>query len=171
MLAMVAALVWRPSGIAFAQETGVQEVHEGISGPYRVTVEVEPPFPIAGKVQFRVRPVDASTGIAVPDARIEIYLGRDGREEIKTPALNSPADRTTYIGNAEMDQAGEWNARVELKSNTGAGEFSFTMRVRPRARSGKGLVAPTLVYLGAALIVLGGVAWLVLASRRTRRRS
>lgn len=174
ILATLATPAWLPGATASAtpessglgQETRI--LYEGVAGPYRVTVEVVPPFPIAGKVQFRVRPVEDSTSVAVPDAEIEIYLGRNGREELKTLALNSPADRTTYIGNAEIDQVGEWNVRVEVKSDTGEGDFAFAMPVRPRVRSGGGLVGPTLAYLGAAVLILGGAAWLVLASRRAR---
>ncbi|MBI2965094.1 MAG: hypothetical protein HYY34_02690 [Chloroflexi bacterium] len=148
------------------QETGV---HEGVAGPYRLGIEVVPKVPLAGKVQFRVRPVLDPSGAPVTDARIEVYLGREGREEIKTLALNSPADRTAYVGNAEVDRTGDWSVRVDVASDAGRGEFAFVMQVRPRARSGRGLVAPTLVYLGAAVVVLGGIGWLVRSSRRARR--
>lgn len=174
LLGILAALgisAWLPGAAASASALGQEagSLHEGVAGPHRVTVEVVPPFPIAGKVQFRVRPVEASTSLPVPDAEIEIYLGRDGREELKTPALNSPADRTTYIGNAEIDQVGDWNVRVEVKSDAGSGGFAFAMPVRPRVRSGSGLAAPTFVYVGAAVLILGGIGWLVMSSRRARR--
>lgn len=171
ILAALATSVWLPGAAASANSLGQEagSLHQGIAGPHRVTVEVVPPIPIAGKVQFRVRPVEDSTSLAVSDAEIEIYLGRDGREELKTPALNSPADRTTYIGNAEIDQVGNWNVRVQVKSDAGSGDFTFAMPVRPRVRSGSGLAAPTFVYLGAAVLILGGVGWLVMSSRRARR--
>jgi hypothetical protein len=172
ILAALATSVWLPGAAASASAPGQEagRLYEGVAGPYRVTVEVAPPFPIAGKVQFRVRPVEDATSVAVTDAQIEIYLGRDGREELKTPALNSPADRSTYIGNAEIDQVGDWNVRVEVKSNAGSGDFIFAIPVRARVRSGGGLVGPTFVYLGAAVLILVGAGWLVLASRRARGR-
>jgi hypothetical protein len=164
----LAVATWHfEAGIAFAQP--VTGVYEGVAGPYRLSIEVVPAVPLAGKVQFRVRPVLDASGVPVTDARVEAYLGRKGREEIKTPALNSPADRTAYVGNAEVDRAGDWSVRVDVSSDAGRGEFAFVMPVRSRARSGRGLVAPTLVYLGAAVVVLGGIGWLVRSSRRARR--
>ena len=102
-------------------------------------------------------------------ARIDVLLGRGGRDELITPALAAPTNPGTYVGNAEPDQAGDWTVRVEISAAAGRGEFSFPLTVRPRARSGRGLVAPTLVYAGAAVVILGGVGWLVRESRRARR--
>ena len=165
--AILAALAVPSDRTAHAQSASGS--HEGTAGPHQVVVEVIPASPIVGKVQFRVRPANQSTGVPVTDARIEIFVGRSGHEEIKTPALSSPADPATYTGNVEIDQPGDWAVRVHVESPGGQGDFAFPISVRPRARSGEGLVAPTLVYLGAALIILGGVAWLVRSSRKARR--
>jgi hypothetical protein len=166
LLAVLAfALPW--SDVALGQSG--PGVYEGVAGPYRVVVEVVPERPLAGKVQFRVRPTIASDAAAVQDAMIDVYLGRNGAEGLKTPALNSPADRTVYVGNADLTRAGDWHVRVEMRSPAGTGAFEFTLSVRERARSGGGLVAPTFVYLGATVLIAVGVGWLVIASRRARR--
>lgn len=171
VLALPAALighVWLAGGEAQAQAT--TGVHEGTAGPYHLVVEVVPALPVAGKVQLRVRPALDGTGEPVTDAHVEIYIGRDGHEEIKTPALNAPADRTTYTGNADLDRTGDWQVRVRVEADAGTGDLTFELPVRPRVRSGGGLVAPTLVFAGAAVIIVGGVAWLVVSSRRARAR-
>jgi hypothetical protein len=166
-LAIVGTLLASSSRTAVAQ--GASGVHEGVAGPYRVSVEVVPARPVAGKVQFLVRPSELSSDLPVSGARIDIVLGRGGRDELITPALAAPTNPGTYVGNAEPDEAGEWTVRVELRAAAGEGNFFFPLAVRPRARSGRGLAAPTLVYAGAAVVIVGGVAWLVHESRRVRR--
>jgi hypothetical protein len=166
-LAIVATLLAGSFRTAVAQ--GASGVHDGVAGPYRVSVEVLPAEPVAGKVQFLVRPSALASGMPVSGARVEVMLGRGGRDELITPALAAPTNPGTYVGNAEPDEAGEWSVRVEVKAAAGEGTFTFPLTVRPRARSGRGLAAPTLVYAGAALVILGGVAWLVRESRRARR--
>jgi hypothetical protein len=175
-LAIAGTLLAGNSRVAAAQDAGgiqggggINEGIEGIAGPYRVSVEVVPAEPVAGKVQFLVRPVELSTGHPLTGARVDVVLGRDGRDELITPALAAPTNPGTYVGNAEPDQAGEWTIRVEVAASAGEGEFSFPLAVHPRARSGRGLAAPTLVYAGAAVVILCGVAWLVRESRRARQ--
>lgn len=154
---------------AHAQATSPQ-TFEADAGPYHVVVVVLPARPIVGELQFHVRTTLAATGAPATNPRVWVILGRRGLQEIKTPALRSPSDDTLYVGNAEIVHAGPWALLVSVSSADGEGEAEFEIEVLGRGRSGEGLVAPTMAFAGAAAAILAGVGWLILQSRRARRR-
>lgn len=153
-----------------ASSQAESEAFQGQAGPYHLVVDVLPARPVVGDLQFHVRPTLTATGATASDPRVWVILGRRGIQEVKTPALRSPEDPTTFVGNAKVNRAGTWEVFVEVTSAEGSGEASFSIEVASRGRSGEGLVAPTMAYAGAAVVIVAGIGWLVLQSRRARRR-
>lgn len=169
-LCLVIAIWIVLAGTRFASAQADSGTYEANTGPYHVAVDVLPERPIVGDLQFHVRPTLAATGAPVADARVWVILGRRGIQEIKTPALRSPTERTTYVGNAKISRPGTWTVVVEVSAAEGSAEATFEIEVASRGRSGEGLVAPTMVYAGAAVVILAGIGWLIIQSRRARRR-
>jgi hypothetical protein len=129
---------------------------------------IVPAYPRVGKLQILLRPQWNATNEPITDAAATIWLGRDGAWELRSPALSQPADRGTYYSSIEIDDPGDWRARVVVASGDDVGVVDVDLRVRSRARSGAGLWGPTLVYLGASVLIVAGVLWIVFSAKRAR---
>ncbi len=97
-------------------------------GPYRITAFTSPnPFR-AGPVEISVLVQDATTGDALPDAKVRLTLApRDEPDESRTYVAPSGAatNKLYHSATFELPRAGEWTVAIEVDGPSGVARTSF----------------------------------------------
>ena len=173
VLATLFAGLWQADG-AVAQteeESPRQVIINAVSGNYEIVVAVTGARSVVGPQRLTINVRDVETKEWVTDARVSIFgTPPDGGRRLYSPALNSPADPTTYVSQIPLNDEGAWVMDVEV---TVAGVLVATegvLEVEPRVRgSGASVPYGTAVLVLIVVAFLGGAGWLVLQSRKAMR--
>lgn len=173
VLAALSAGLWQ-AGVAAAQteeESPRQVIVNAVSGDYEIVVAVTGARSVVGPQRLVITVRDVETKEWVTDARVSIFATPpDGGRRLYSPALNSPADPTTYISQIPLNDEGAWVIDVEV---TAAGSLVATegvLDVQPRVRgSGASVPYGTAVLVLIVVAFLGGAGWLVLQSRKAMK--
>lgn len=147
------------------------EVFRGRQGPYEIAVSVQPEQPTVGTVHFSVTLLDAETSQPIQDAQVVVVaIAPQGEPRYGSPALNSPAVPSSYIGNITFYSPGQWNVEVRVQTAAqGEAEVSFPLDIAPQATPPAIEGVFVLVLIIAALV--GGAAYVWYSARRQRRAS
>lgn len=173
ILAALLAGLWQADGaVAQTDEESPRQVivHE-VASAYEIVVAVTGVRSVVGPQRLTVNVRDVETREFVTDARISIFgTPPDGGRRLYSPALNSPADRSTYISQIPLNDEGAWVIDVEV---TVADELVATegvLEVEPRVRGSGASVPYGTAVLGLIVVAfLGGAGWLVLQSRKAMK--
>ena len=155
--------LWGLPGAALAQEDGAQEIRVQ-AGAYWIGVIADPSRLSLGTVLYTINVEDSENGQPVSDARVIINV-RDEVDAIVgwAAALNRPSHPGTYEATVQFDGSGTWDTSVEVSSSLGRVEVEvppLTIPMPRQTRSG------SLVFFGAFLAIMLGVAYLVWSSRK-----
>ena len=115
---------------------GVTEFRKELAGPYEVAFGTSPRSPSPGAVHVSLRVVDASTGVAVPDASVAMsgqVRGEDGSvlerfEDV--PATSFTEDPVFWDIDLAVTKVGDWVFSVRVDGEEGVGAAEFDVRVR-----------------------------------------
>ena len=150
-------------GAALAQEDSVQEFQVQ-AGAYRITGIADPSRLSLGTVLYTITVVNSENAQPVSDAKVTIYTRHEVEDIVGwAAALNRPSNPGTYEATVQLEDAGIWHTSVEVSSSLGRVEVEvppLTILQPRQTRSG------SLVFLGAFLAILLGVAYLVWSSRK-----
>lgn len=171
IFAIVAAALIATATTVQAQEeepiVGYAILGEDIAGPYSIQVQVSPPNPIVGITRVAVRVRDAETDEDLPEVFVRVFgTPADEGERQYSPALNSPADRTFYLSQLDLETAGQWAIDVEVESDLGQGSTVMPVIVQSRVRSGSGNGWGTALFVLISLSFVGGALWLWYSSKQ-----
>ncbi|MGA0274607.1 MAG: hypothetical protein ACO3L6_00955 [Dehalococcoidia bacterium] len=174
IFAIVAAALIATATTVQAQEeepiVGYAILGEDIAGPYSIQVQVSPPNPIVGITRVAVRVRDAETDEDLPEVFVRVFgTPADEGERQYSPALNSPADRTFYLSQLDLETAGQWAIDVEVESDLGQGSTVMPVIVQSRVRSGSGNGWGTALFVLISLSFVGGALWLWYSSKQALR--
>ncbi|MEK9675428.1 MAG: hypothetical protein VW271_02655 [Chloroflexota bacterium] len=174
IFAIVAAALIATATTVQAQEeepiVGYAILGEDIAGPYSIQVQVSPPNPIVGITRVAVRVRDAETDEDLPEVFVRVFgTPADEGERQYSPALNSPADRTFYLSQLDLETAGQWALDVEVESDLGQGSTVMPVIVQSRVRSGSGNGWGTALFVLISLSFVGGALWLWYSSKQALR--
>ncbi len=162
------AVTFAPAAAQESRERGAEVVRER-DGPYIVAMRVLPETPHVGRLNFTVTVESVAGSELVQGAKVEVVAtDPDGDPDWLSPAIAFPLNPTSYVGNGEFAQLGEWRMEVRVSGPEGESTIEFPLKVRALARSGK--TAGALAFAGALLVAASGAAWLVLSIRRSQRR-
>ena len=173
VLSALLAGLWQADGsVAQTEEESPRQVIvNSVSGDYEIVVAVTGARSVVGPQRLTVTVRDVNTREWVTDARVSIFgtPPEEGRR-LYSPALNSPADLTTYISQIPLNDEGAWVIDVEV---TVAGVLVATegvLEVEPRVRGSGASVPYGTAVLGLIVVAfLGGAGWLVLQSRKAMK--
>lgn len=138
---------------------------------YEVAVETQPEVPVVGLVHFTVKPIETKDSAPVLGAQIEIIAHKpDGRPAYRSPAINTPADRSRYDANITFPSAGVWTLVVGVSDeHLGEEHFSFKLPlVETELTSG---LMGTLVWLLTFTTLISGGSYLAYRSRQLQTRA
>lgn len=173
VLAALFAGLWQAGGAAAQtdEEFPRQVIVNAVSGDYEIVVAVTGVRSVVGPQRLVITVREVETKEWVTDARVSVFATPpDGGRRLYSPALNSPADPTTYISQIPLNDEGAWVMDVEV---TAAGVLVATegvLEVQPRVRgSGASVPYGTAVLGLIVLAFLGGAGWLVLQSRKAMK--
>ena len=173
VLAALFAGLWQADSAAAQtdEEFPRQVIVNAVSGDYEIVVAVTGVRSVVGPQRLVITVREVETKEWVTDARVSVFATPpDGGRRLYSPALNSPADPTTYISQIPLNDEGAWVMDVEV---TAAGVLVATegvLEVQPRVRgSGASVPYGTAVLGLIVLAFLGGAGWLVLQSRKAMK--
>lgn len=170
---VVAALVATATTVQAQEEepiVGYKILVEDVAGPYRIQVQVSPENPVVGITRVAVRVRDAESGEDLPEVFVRVFgTPADEGERQYSPALNSPADRTFYLSQLDLETTGQWGIDVEVESDLGQGSTVMPVLVQSRVRSGSGNGWGTALFVLVSLSFVGGGLWLWYSSKRALR--
>jgi len=170
---VVAALVATATTVQAQEEepiVGYKILGEDVAGPYRIQVQVSPENPVVGITRVAVRVRDAESGEDLPEVFVRVFgTPADEGERQYSPALNSPADRTFYLSQLDLETTGQWGIDVEVESDLGQGSTVMPVLVQSRVRSGSGNGWGTALFVLVSLSFVGGGLWLWYSSKRALR--
>jgi hypothetical protein len=130
--------------------------HEGNAGPYRLLVTIRPPAIVPGVAEIEIRSATAG----VREMRIvPLPLTGAGAKFAPTPdvAKRSKEDAQFFTGSLWLMSVGEWQVRIHVDGDQGAGDLSVPVPALPtRTRtmqSGMGALLFALMLMLAVGIV------------------
>ena len=140
-IAVIAVLVTALSTVALwpavaEAHGGVTEFRKERAGPYEVAFGTNPRSPSPGAVHVSLRVVDATTGVAVPEATVAMsgrVLDEDGtvREFFQdVPATPFEEDPVFWDIDLAVVTVGDWVFSINVEGEEGAGEADFDVRVQ-----------------------------------------
>ena len=173
VLATIALALFTTTTAAAQSPGGAEELARGIyrlaDEAYEVTVQVLPSRPAAGTVHFVVTPKSAATGSAVTDATVLIVIDDEtGEPTYQSLALSTPDQPNQYRANFLITRAGEWTVRVKMDAGDHQTELSLPLEVIDRSITGG--IAGTIAFFVVFAVLVSGVVYMAMASRRRRRR-
>ncbi len=173
VLAALWAGLWQAGGVnaQTEEESPRQVIVNAVSGDYEIVVAVTGARSVVGPQRLVITVRDIATREWVTDARVSVFgTPPDGGRRLYSPALNSPADLTTYISQIPLNDEGAWVIDVEV---TAAGSLVATegvLEVEPRVRGSGASVPYGTAVLGLIVVAfLAGAGWLVLQSRKAMK--
>ena len=169
IISMIAARL--PAAVQAQDITGLdtQQI-SGNAGPYAIEAEVRP-LPSLQALQHTVKVTHADTGEPAEDVRVTVYASRQGSSDetgyaIATPFSDGPG---VYFAVVKFKKPGVWETALALESHDG-NEYglgdNFTFEVPPPSQN----LEAGLVFLGVALMLVGGSAYIAWQVRRNMRR-
>ena len=157
-----------PATDAFAQSEAF-ELFRGRSGPYEVSIGIQPDKPTIGIVQFSVVVVDLETSQPVENASVMIVANNpEGEPTFQSPALNHPREPEFYVGNINFRSPGQWSLLVRINTPDKAEvEIITPLNIRPLV-SNPGIEG-TFVFALIVVALVGGSTYVWYSARRQKR--
>ncbi len=150
---------------------GYRILDESAAGPHTIQLQVSPVAPILGITRFAIRIRDTETGEDVSDAKVSILASPSEKGEAQySLALNSPADRTYYLAQLDMETSGIWAVEVIAESDLGAGTTVMSVQVSDRGRSGTGNDWGQALFGLVTLSFVVGIGWVWYQSKQALKR-
>ncbi len=167
LLALLIPALW--PGVAGAQDIeGLKSQQtKGVAGPYTIEAEARP-LPSLQAAHHIIRVTDSDTGAPVENVRVTVLTSLQGTEESGWAYAISPNTPGVYSATVEIKEPGTWETTLLIEPPDGGsyGIDGFTFEV----------IAPTqdraagFVFLGVAVVIIGGGVYLTWQSRRNGRR-
>ena len=167
LIGLLSVAVALPSGV-LAQDIGGLDTQRATAqaGPYTVDVEAKP-LPSLQSVQFIVQVHDAVSGAPAPDVKITVHTSRRGSDE-SGYAHATPAGSGVYFATLKMDTPGVWDTVLDVEEPGGQSHpvdgFRFEVE-KPTSN-----VEAGYVFLGVAVVLVIGAAYLTWRIRRNQRQ-
>ena len=163
LFGLLSVLLWGLPGAVLAQEDSLKEFQVQ-AGAYRITVIADPSRHALGTVLYTITVVNSDNGQPVSDAEVTINFRREA-EGTGGPAfaLNEPSAPSIYKATVQLESADIWHTSVEVDSPLGRVEVETPAVTIPEPRQTR---SGSLVFIGAFLAILSGVAYLVWSSRK-----
>ena len=130
---------------------GFKNIASEKTGPYKTTLQISPPEPIAGPVKFALIITDSTDGSGVLDAKVQIFAEPEKGQKQYTPGLNSRKFGNVYIGILELETGGVWTIEAIIESKLGSGNIIVPLQVKERTRSSNSI--PGNILFGAVILV------------------
>ena len=137
------------------------------AGPYAVTVEAKP-LPSLQAAQFFITVADAASEEPAGDAKVRVLASRHGSDEHGFAHATKVDTPGVFTATLIIETPGIWETDLEIESPAGdtylADGFDFEV-IAPTATPEAGFV-----FIGVAVVLIVGGAYLVWQIRRTQRR-
>ncbi len=160
---LLSVFLWGLPGAALAQEDNSKEFQVQ-AGAYLITVIADPSRLSLGTVLYTITVVESENAQPVSDARVTINTSNDVKDVAGwAVALHQPSNPGTYKATVQLEGAGIWHTSVEVSSSLGRVEVDVPPLTIPKPRQTR---SGSLVFFGAFLAILSGVAYLVWSSRK-----
>ena len=174
LLIALAASVSLPQPAAAQEIRGLdtQQRENVPAGPYTVTVEAKP-LPSLQAAQFFITVDDAATGAPAGDVKVQVLASLQGTDEhgyAHATLVDTPG---VFTATLIIETPGVWETDLLLEAPDGStyGAEGFDLEViAPTAQREAARLEAGLIYIGVAVILLAGSAYLVWQIRRTQRR-
>ena len=165
----LAALVALPNP-ALAQEIIGLDTQQRVdvpAGPYTVIVEAKP-LPSLQAAQFFITVADAASGAPAGDVKVRVLASRQGAEEHGYALATKVDTPGVFTATLIIETPGIWETDLEIESPAGdtylTEGFDFEV-IAPRSSWQAGGV-----FIGVAVVLLAGGAYVVWQIRRAQRR-
>ena len=145
---------------------GTQQV-KTITGPYTVVAEAKPlPSLLAASIIIQVS--DTASGERVEDVRVTVFASLSGSDETGWAHAISPNAPGVYSATVELKTPGIWDTSLEIESPDGTPypAEGFVFEVVPTTTNPEA----GYVFIGVAVVLAVGAAYLVWRVRRNQRR-
>lgn len=167
LLLWLVVLAGLPVAVGAQDIIGPESRHrQAVAGPYDVVAEAQP-LPSLQAAHFIVSVTDTASGSPAADLRVTILTSRSGSEETGWAHAISPNTPGIYSATVELKTPGTWETTLLIEpadgGSYGVDGFTFTV-IAPSANPEAGLV-----FIGVAVVLLAGAAYLVWRARRTQR--
>lgn len=158
-----------PASAISAQGEEALELFRGQSGPYEVSIGIQPNKPSVGIVHFSVVVEDLETSLPVENANIMIIANNpQGEPTFQSPALNHPLAPEFYEGNINFRSAGQWSLLVRIETpDKGNVEVTTPLNIRAQAASPE--IEGVLVLSLLVVALVGGSTYVWYSARRQKR--
>lgn len=166
VIALLAFWVWGPL-IAEAQEDGAQTFRQ-LAGPYQIEIIVVESSLSLGTVVLFITVTEAATGQPVPDARVVLRtLHVATSKEGEATAHNTVQFPARYDAQLNLDNPGQWEITVEVRSSLGAVGVEIPPLEVPAMQR---FTSGTVVFAVVFGVIIATTIYLILRYQRQRRR-
>ena len=174
LLIALAASILMPHPAAAQEIRGLDtQLREDVpAGPYTVTVEAKP-LPSLQAAQFFITVDDAATGAPAGDVKVQVLASLQGTDEhgfAHATLVDTPG---VFTATLIIETPGVWETDLLLEAPDGStyGAEGFALEViAPTEQREAARLEAGLIYIGVAVVLLAGSAYLVWQIRRTQRR-
>ena len=165
---LIAVLCFAPGAVSAQDIIGPESrLVETVTGPYTVLAEARP-LPSLQAANIIIRVSETETGRLAEDVRVTVFTSLSGSDETGWAHATSPNAPGVYSATVELKTPGIWDTALEVQSPDGtpypAQGFVFEV-VPPTTNPEAGYV-----FIGVAVILIGGAGYLVWRIRRTQRQ-
>lgn len=161
------------AGVIWPTAAGAQDIigpetrrAETVSGPYTVIADAQP-LPSLQSAQFFIQVYDTASGAPVDDVRVTILTIWSGGDQTGENIALSPKVPGLYTATLKF-KPGRWETTLLIEppdgGSYGADGFVFAVP-EPSSNIGAGFV-----FLGVAVVLAAGAAYLVWQARQNTRR-
>ena len=162
----VASALPRPAAAQEIIGLDTQIWDEVPAGPYTVTVEAKP-LPSLQAAQFFIKVADTASGAPAGDVKVRVLASLQGADEHGYALATKVDTPGVFTATLIIETPGIWETDLELEAPAGdtylTEGFDFEV-IAPTSRPEAGLV-----FIGVAVVLLAGGAYLVWQIRRTQR--
>jgi len=140
---------------------------ETLTGPYTVIAEAKP-LPSLQAANIIVQVSETATGERAEDVRVMVFASLSGSDETGWAHAISPNTPGVYSATVELKTPGTWDTSLEIQSPDGTPypAEGFVFEVIPATNNPEA----GYVFIGVAVVLAGGAAYLVWRSRRNQRQ-
>ena len=170
LMALAVAVSAGLPGAALAQEIIGLDTRQRVdvpAGPYSVVVEAKP-LPSLQAAQFFITVADAASGAPAGDVKVKVIASLQGTDEYGHALATKVDTPGVFTATLKIETPGIWETDLEIESPAGdtylADGFDFEV-IAPRGSWQAGGV-----FVGVAVVLLAGGAYVVWQIRRAQRR-
>ena len=169
-LALALAVFAALPGAALAQEIIGLDTRQRVdvpAGPYSVVVEAKP-LPSLQAAQFFITVADAASGAPAGEVKVRVLASLQGAEEHGYALATKVDTPGVFTATLSIETPGVWETDLEIESP--AGDTYLTEGFDFEVIAPRGSWQAGGVFVGVAVVLLAGGAYVVWQIRRAQRR-